>query len=97
MQGSAAIMERVEAFGAEVVEASAWAFAAGLRRAGLAAGSVEAVGVADVVEVALAADGVDGVVDLVLAGPAMGGLGERDVERLVAVVDERAAREAVAA
>lgn len=39
------------------------------------------------VELALAADGVDGIGDLMLAGPALGGLDEAQVAGMVATVE----------
>lgn len=96
MEATKALAERVNAH-CEAVESSAWAWAARLRMAAEECGAVEAVALADAVERTLATYGADGLVDLAVAGPMLGGLGRNDVGALVRLVDERLAGHALAA
>ncbi|WP_396668126.1 hypothetical protein [Microbacterium sp. R86528] len=82
MDATQVLTERVSADHA-AVERVAWRWATRLRTAGEKCGSAEALALADTFESALAADGADGVLDLALAGPALGGLGCNDLAALV--------------
>lgn len=96
MDATTKLAEHAEAWSA-ATETAGWAFAHGLRSAGEATGSAEALALADVVDAALATDGAWGLVDLAIAGSMCGGIGHNDVEALVRAVDERIARETLAA
>lgn len=96
MDAAKAMAERVNAHCA-AVESVAWRWASRLRKAAEECGSVEAVALADTVERTLAADGADGLVDLAMSGPMLGGIGRNDVAALVRMVDDRLAGHALAA
>ncbi|MDI9890569.1 hypothetical protein [Microbacterium sp. IEGM 1404] len=96
MDAARALAERVNAHDA-AVESVGWAWASRLRKAAEECESVEAVTLADAVEAVLMAEGADGLVDLTLVGPALGGLGRNDVAPLLRMVDEQLAGHAVAA
>lgn len=66
-----------------VVEAEAWKWANALRASGGRRSSQEADALAKAVEEGLAADGADGLITLILAGPALGGLDARDSASLL--------------
>lgn len=91
-----ALAERVNR-NQRVVASAGWVWAAGLRKAAEQCESAETLELADSVERALVAEGADGLVDLVLVGPTLGGLGRNDVRALVRMVDERLAGHALAA
>ena len=93
-EGITGIVERINQLGARHVETSGRAFLHGMRRAADAAGSEEAADVADAIELSLVMEGADGLLDLALCGPALTGLGDNDIARLLAVIDERAAEAA---
>jgi hypothetical protein len=96
MDAVKSLAERVDAHSASV-EGVGWAWAARLRKAAEECGASEAAALADVVERTLVIHGADGLVDLAVAGPMLGGLGQNDVATLVRLVDERLAGHALAA
>ncbi|WP_349426853.1 hypothetical protein [Microbacterium sp. LWS13-1.2] len=80
------LAEMIERHGAPVVETAGWRLAARVDET-----------LAETVEGVLAAEGAWGLVDLVLVGSALGGLGEAHVARLVSLVEARVNRHALAA
>lgn len=73
-----------------LVELEAWRWSTALHAAGARSGSTEAMTLADAVQEALVADGEYGLLDLVLAGSSVGGVGANDLKALVRTVELRA-------
>jgi hypothetical protein len=90
------LAERVNAYHA-VVERVGLEWATRLRVAADECGSREARVLAEAVCDAIAADGADGLFDMVLAGSSVGGVGHNDAVALVRMVDQRLATHALAA